>query len=127
LTSLTHASDFSKSDHHSGALDIDFPLKTVPYVALSHPAIERQIAAIRGEFLGHLPFWKAVISDGNCCSSRNTTTGTVFIEDSEAQYPIPGRRTWIKTSLAWTITDGNPAVAACTSYPSPLDYEFATH
>ena len=27
----------------------------------------------------------------------------------------------------WTMTDGNPTVAACTSYPSPLDYEFATH
>ena len=30
-------------------------------------------------------------------------------------------------ALAWTITAGNPAAAACTSYPSPLDYEFATH
>jgi len=27
----------------------------------------------------------------------------------------------------WTMTDGNPTVAACTSYPSPLDYKFATH
>lgn len=32
-------------------------LKTVPYVPLSHPFIERLIGALRREFLDHVPFW----------------------------------------------------------------------
>ncbi len=43
------------------------------------------------------------------------------------QYPIRARRTRNKTSLAWTITDGISVVVACTTYPSPFDYEFAIH
>jgi len=40
----------------------------------------------------------------------------------------PNLRPWIESLQGfWTMTDGNPAAAACTSYPSPLDYEFATH
>jgi hypothetical protein len=63
----------------------------------------------------------------NSWISASTTSGTVFAEGWKAQYPIRGRRTRIKTLLAWTITDGIPAVAACATFASPLDYEFATH
>ena len=63
----------------------------------------------------------------NSWTLGNTTTGTGFTEGSEAQYPIRSRRIRIKTLLAWTIIGGNPTVAACTSYPSLLDYEFAIH
>ena len=34
-------------------------MKTVPYVALSHPVIERLIGPIRREYLDHVPFWNA--------------------------------------------------------------------
>jgi putative transposase len=32
-------------------------IKTVPYVPLSHPFVERLIGTIRGEYLDHLLFW----------------------------------------------------------------------
>tara|TARA_R110002096_G_scaffold14719_7_gene51828 strand:+ start:3776 stop:4864 length:1089 start_codon:yes stop_codon:yes gene_type:complete len=34
-------------------------VKTVPYVPLSHPFVERLIGTIRREFLDHVPFWGA--------------------------------------------------------------------
>ena len=34
-------------------------VKTVPYVPLSHPFVERLIGTIRREYLDHLPFWSA--------------------------------------------------------------------
>ena len=34
-------------------------LKTVPYVPLSHPFIERLIGTVRRECLDHVPFWNA--------------------------------------------------------------------
>ncbi len=35
-------------------------LKTVPYVPLSHPFVERLIGTVRREFLDHVPFWGAL-------------------------------------------------------------------
>jgi transposase InsO family protein len=32
-------------------------VKTVPYVPLSHPFVERLIGTVRREFLDHIPFW----------------------------------------------------------------------
>jgi hypothetical protein len=34
-------------------------VKTVPYVPLSHPFVERLIGTIRRDFLDHVPFWSA--------------------------------------------------------------------
>ncbi len=34
-------------------------VKTVPYVPLSHPFVERLIGTIRREYLDQLPFWNA--------------------------------------------------------------------
>jgi putative transposase len=34
-------------------------IKTIPYVPLSHPFIERLIGTIRREYLDHVPFWNA--------------------------------------------------------------------
>lgn len=34
-------------------------IKTVPYVPLSHPFVERLIGTIRREYLDHVPFWNA--------------------------------------------------------------------
>jgi putative transposase len=40
-------------------LDIE-EIKTMPYVPLSHPFIDRLIGTVRREFLDHVPFWGAV-------------------------------------------------------------------
>ncbi len=34
-------------------------IKTVPYVPMSHPFVERLIGTIRREYLDHVPFWNA--------------------------------------------------------------------
>ncbi len=34
-------------------------IKTVPYVPLSHPFVERLIGTIKREYLDHVPFWNA--------------------------------------------------------------------
>lgn len=39
-------------------LDVE-EVKTVPYVPLSHPFVERLIGTIRHEFLDHVLFWNA--------------------------------------------------------------------
>jgi len=39
-------------------LDIE-EIKTVPYVPMSHPFVERLIGTVRREYLDHVPFWNA--------------------------------------------------------------------
>lgn len=39
-------------------LEID-EIKTVPYVPMSHPFVERLIETIRREYLDHVPFWNS--------------------------------------------------------------------
>ena len=39
-------------------LDVE-EIKTVPYVPLSHPFVERLIGTVRREFLDHVLFWNA--------------------------------------------------------------------
>jgi hypothetical protein len=34
-------------------------IKTVPYVPISHPFVERLICTVRREYLDHVPFWIA--------------------------------------------------------------------
>ncbi len=34
-------------------------VKTVPYVPMSHPFVERLIGTIQREYLGRVPFWSA--------------------------------------------------------------------
>ena len=40
-------------------LDVE-EVKSVPYVPISHPFVERLIGTIRQEFLDHVLFWNAV-------------------------------------------------------------------
>jgi len=49
-------------------------IKTVPYVPLSHPFVERLIGTIRREYLDHLLFWTSADLENNCSISGPTST-----------------------------------------------------
>ena len=42
-------------------------IKTVPYVPISHPFVERLIGTIRREYLDHVPFWNAQDLERKLC------------------------------------------------------------
>lgn len=50
--------EFHRWKAHLGILEIE-EIKTVPYVPISHPFIERLIGTIRREYLDHVPFLNA--------------------------------------------------------------------
>ena len=45
-------------------------IKTVPYVPLSHPFVERPIGTVRREFLDHVPFWDTLDLKGKSRSFK---------------------------------------------------------
>jgi putative transposase len=50
-------------------------IKTVPYLPLSHPFVERLIGTIRREYLDRTLFWTTVDLESKLCwSSRITST-----------------------------------------------------
>jgi hypothetical protein len=55
-------------------------IKTVPYVPLSHPVVERLIGTVPRECLDRVLFWTAADLSGGSSSSSSTTTGTGHIE-----------------------------------------------
>ena len=47
-------------DHYTNLRILDvIEVKTVPYVPLSHPFVERLIGTVRREYLDQVPFWSA--------------------------------------------------------------------
>lgn len=51
-------------------LDIE-QIKTVPYVPMSHPFVERLIGTIRREYLDHVPFWNATDLESKIASFQS--------------------------------------------------------
>jgi putative transposase len=54
-------------------------IKTVPYVPLSHPFVERLIGTIRREYLDRTLFWTTVDLKTSCWSSGTTSTAIARI------------------------------------------------
>jgi hypothetical protein len=46
-------------------------VKSVPYVPLSHPCVERMIGTVRREFLDNVPFWGACDLERELLSFRD--------------------------------------------------------
>jgi putative transposase len=65
-------------------LEID-EIKTVPYVPLSHPFVERVIGTTRREFLDHVPFWNA------CDLERKLAEFRVYYNAARSHASLDGR------------------------------------
>jgi len=68
-------------------------IKSVPYVPLSHPFVERLIGTVRREYLDHILFWTAAdLENKTSCSISGPTLTTIA--------PIPQwkgeRRIWLR-------------------------------
>jgi hypothetical protein len=92
-------------------------IKTVPYVPLSHPFIERLIGTIRREFLDQVPFWGAPGTCRESCSRfSDITIGHVLTSPVAAEHPTRQWPTRHGTPQVWTTTNGTHTVAACFNY-----------
>ena len=102
-------------------------IKTVPFVPISHPFVERLVGTVRREYLDQTPFWNARTSNENWTRSRNITTAIGCIRGSRDK--CPRRELAAKTSqqLASLTTGGNLTAAAYFNYQWPLELEFARH
>ena len=59
-------------------------VKTVPYLPVSHPYVERLIGAIRREYLDVVPFWTARDLENKLLSFRD------FYNDQRCHYALDG-------------------------------------
>lgn len=59
-------------------------IKTVPYVPLSHPFVERLIGTIRREYLDHVLFWNTVDLE------RKLTEFKVYYNESRTHLSLEG-------------------------------------
>jgi transposase InsO family protein len=98
-------------------------VKTVPYVPLSHPFVERLIGTIRREFLDHVPFW----------SARDLETKLLLFKEYYNRDRVhraldrspPLAKKWvirIVKSRAWTIIVGKSAAVVCISCQQQLEF-----
>jgi transposase InsO family protein len=68
-------------------LEID-EVKTVPYVPLSHPFVERLIGTVRREFLDHVLFWNSVDLERKLAAFKNYYNGTRVHASLDGTTPI---------------------------------------
>ena len=111
---------------NSRILEVD-EIKSIPYVPVSHPFVERLIGTIRREFLDHVLIWNAIDLERKLEEFRNYYNAIAFISRSVAELlrkylanhrpPMP--------SLITTL--GNNIAAVCSRCQSLHIYEFATH
>ena len=65
-------------------------IKTVPYVPLSHPFIERLIGTIRREYLDHILFWTTVDLQEKLVDFQNYYNGYRTHAGLKGRLPEPG-------------------------------------
>ncbi|KTD20218.1 Uncharacterised protein [Legionella israelensis] len=74
-------------------------IKTVPYVPISHPFVERLIGTCRREFLDKILFWNNMIYKINWRHSNVIITTIVAMRVSMHNYPQKNRLAMLKTWL----------------------------
>ena len=67
-------------------------IKSVPYVPLSHPFIERLIGTVRRELLDHAPFWTSTDLERKLADFKNYYNRARCHRSLDGKPPIPSRR-----------------------------------
>ena len=105
-------------------------IKTVPYVPLSHPFVERLIGTLRREYLDRILFWTTVDLDAKLTEFEHYHNAGRYrthagLEVAACQNHVPTGRH--RTSI-FNPTGGEDIVEGCIRLQSPHDlfYEFAT-
>jgi putative transposase len=82
-------------------------IKSIPYVPLSHPFVERLIGTLRREYLDHTLFWTTAISKTSCSISGRTSTTIARIPHWKGERRIRPRHDQSPISARF---DGNHTV-----------------
>ena len=95
-------------------------IKTVPYVPLSHPFVERLIRTIRHEYLDRILFWTTVDLENKLLEFRD------YFNSHRTHHSLAGRTPDHDTrgherSRISTAIDGNLTVEACIRHRSLPD------
>jgi putative transposase len=83
-------------------------IKSIPYVPLSHPFVERLIGTIRREYLDHMLFWTTADLETSCSISGPTSITIARIPHGKGEGPIRPRHDQSATSARF---DGSHTVA----------------
>ena len=89
-------------------------VKTVPYVPLSHPFVERLIATIRREFLDQVPFWSATDLERKLLQFNNYYNREHVHQGIVGQLPDPGPADTALNIAYLDKTNGHPVAVVCS-------------
>jgi len=78
-------------------------IKSIPYVPLSHPFVERLIGTLRREYLDHLLFWTTTDLENKLLISGPALTTIARIPHGKGEHPI------YPSSWPWRIFACAPA------------------
>ncbi len=90
-------------------------VKTVPYVPLSHPFVERLIGTVRREYLDQVPFWGALDLDRKLLRFKDYYNHDRAHQGLNGASPNQKGGVAADRSLAWMITVGKSAAGVCIS------------
>lgn len=97
-------------------------MKTVPYVPLSHPFVERLIGTVRREYLDQVPFWSARDLERKLVSFQDYYNKDRAHRGLDGALPTNKVTSRIERSLAWMIFVGKNAAVVCISSQERFEY-----
>ena len=102
-------------------------VKTVPFVPLSHPFVERLVGTARREYLDQTPFWNAGDLERKLASFQEYYNRYRVHQGLKGQVPDPRFGSEDQPAIRLDDNAGNLTVAACFNYQWRLELEFAPH